>query len=104
MWLVVSRSPAPDASVWPGRRLLALADAVAWPLLWIALAVSAPVAAGNIATFIVAVALVAAVFRVSRALFRNERYRFTTYRWGRLLALTFVIAVAAQLALMLTAR
>ncbi len=38
MWFVFARAPLPDAPYWPGRRLLALVDAIAWPVAWIALA------------------------------------------------------------------
>ena len=38
MWLVLTRAPLPDAPHWPGRRLLALVDAVAWPVGWLVLA------------------------------------------------------------------
>lgn len=31
MFVLVRREPKPDASYWPGRRLLAAVDAVAWP-------------------------------------------------------------------------
>ena len=46
MWLVLTRAPLPDAPYWPGRCLLALADAVAWPAGWIALATQLPQPAG----------------------------------------------------------
>ena len=39
MWLLVAREPRPDAPDWPGRRLLAAVDAVAWPLLWVLLGI-----------------------------------------------------------------
>ena len=46
MWLVLTRAPLPDAPYWPGRRLLALVDAVGWPVAWIAVAMQLPQPAG----------------------------------------------------------
>jgi hypothetical protein len=31
MWMLLVRSPPPDAPYWPGRRWLSAIDAVAWP-------------------------------------------------------------------------
>ena len=46
MWLLVAREPRPDAPDWPGRRLLAAIDAVAWPLMWVLLIRHVPGPAG----------------------------------------------------------
>ena len=45
MWLLVAREPRPDAPDWPGRRLLAAIDAVAWPLMWVLLIVAETISA-----------------------------------------------------------
>lgn len=85
MWLVLTRAPLPDAPYWPGRRLLALADAVAWPAAWIALAMQLPQPAGIVGPTVIALAALSAVGRVHRAAWQNHRYHFTTLRWGRIL-------------------
>ena len=85
MWLVLTRAPLPDAPYWPGRRLLALADAVAWPAGWIALAMQLPQPTGIVGPMVIALAVLSTVGRVHRAAWLNHRYHFTTWRWGRVL-------------------
>ena len=46
MWLLYARAPVPDAPHWPGRRLLALLDAGAWPGLIAALVSNSPLQTG----------------------------------------------------------
>lgn len=57
MWLLVAREPRPDAPDWPGRRLLAAIDAVAWPLMWVLLIRQVPGAAGLVGPFVTALAV-----------------------------------------------
>lgn len=85
MWLILTRAPLPDAPYWPGRRLLALADAVAWPAAWSALVMQFPQPAGIVGPTVIALAALSAVGRVHRAAWQNHRYHFTTWRWGRIL-------------------
>jgi hypothetical protein len=98
--IFVREVPA-DVAVWPGRRLLAVLDAVAWPALWIYATLHAPFDTGLAGKAVVAVATVMAVHRVIKALLRSERYRFSARRWGRvalgLLLLGFVLKVAVGL-------
>ena len=82
MWIFIARPPRPDAPQWTGRRALALFDAVAWPGLWLAVIASAPFDVGIGGWTAVAVLGFAAVRRAYRAIWRNERYWFTTVRWG----------------------
>lgn len=98
MWLVFARTPRPDAPYWPGRRLLALADAVAWPAGWILFATQWPPPAGIVVPMVVALAVLSAIGRAHRALWQNERYHFTTWRWGRVLGATLLVAVALKFA------
>jgi hypothetical protein len=42
----------------------------------------APLHTGIVGSVVMALALLCAVRRVHRAIWRNERYRFTTWRWG----------------------
>ena len=98
MWIVIQKAPWPDATPWPGRRLLAVVDAVAWPTGWL-IAVSVAPKPGLFGQVVGALLVLLALQRISRALFRNERYRFTTWRWGvPLIALLAVGAVTRALA------
>jgi hypothetical protein len=93
MLIVIPRAARPDAAYWPGRRALASVDAVIWPLVWIATVTSAQVDTGIVGRAVVAFALLFAVRRVHRAVWRNERYRFTTWRWGGpIVVLSFMAA------------
>lgn len=99
MWLWLVREPPADAPYWPGRRWLACVDAVGWPCLWIMIIheVSRPV--GLLGPFVGAVALLFALGRVHRALWVNHRYRFTTWRWGRIAATLMLFGVLLKLML-----
>ena len=99
MWLLVARAPPPDAPYWPGRRLLAAVDALAWPLLWVVVFSHAPKPVGLVGPFVAAVALLCAMRRLHRALFLNHRYRFATWRWGRVGAGLLVIGIITKLTL-----
>jgi hypothetical protein len=99
MWLVFARAPLPDARHWPGRRLLALVDAVAWPMVWIALALHLQQAAGVVAPVVAGLAVLAAVGRLRRAAWQNHRYHFTTWCWARLAAGVLVLGLVLRTAL-----
>lgn len=86
MWLLVAREPAPDAPYWPGRRWLAAIDAIAWPVAWMMLIQTIPGPLGIVGPVVAALVALAGVGRLHRALWVNHRYRFTTWRWGRVLA------------------
>jgi hypothetical protein len=97
MWLVLARAPQPDAPYWPGRRLLAVADAVAWPAGWIALASQLPQPAGIFGPVVIALAALSAIGRVHRANRQNYRYHFTTLRWGRFAVGLLLIGLVLKL-------
>ena len=99
MWLLVARAPPPDVPYWPGRRWLAAVDAAGWPLFWVVLVNHAPKPVGLVGPFVVAVALLCALVRLHRALWVNHRYRFTTWRWGRLAAALLFIGLVLKLML-----
>ena len=84
MLMVFARVPPPDAPYWPGRRWLAAIDALAWPALWVMLIARAPAPVGLVGAVAISWAVVSALTRLRRALCSNHRYRFTTWRWGRL--------------------
>ena len=83
MWILFTPVPRPDAPYWPGRRWLAALDAIIWPAGWALVVAQAPMPAGIVGLVITASAALFAVNRLHRALLRNERYRFTTWRWGK---------------------
>jgi hypothetical protein len=99
MWLLVAREPKPDVPYWPGRRLLAAIDAAGWPLLWMLAFSHAPKPVGIFGPFVTAVALLSALGRLHRALWVNHRYRFTTWRWGRIAAALLLVGVVLKLTL-----
>ena len=99
MWLLLARQPHPDAPYWPGRRVLAAIDAVVWPLVLAAGFAQMPKPIGLVGPFVAAIALLAALGRLHRALWVNHRYRFTTWRWGRVVAALVLMGVALKLTL-----
>lgn len=99
MWIVLAREAEPDAAYWPGRRGLAALDAVLWPLLWLAGTASVMPSLGLVGPIIIVLALVSLVSRLRRAWWVNARYRFTTRRWGRGLALLVLCGVVLRICL-----
>ena len=99
MWVLYARAPAADAAYWPGRRRLALLDALIWPALFAAAAACLPIDGGVILPTLLAACALVAVRRCAVALWRNERYHFVTWRLGvplaSLLAFGLVLKVAA---------
>ena len=100
MWLVLTRAPLPDAPYWPGRRLLALVDALVWPAGWMALAMHLPEPAGIVEPMVIALSALSAIGRVHRAAWQTHRYHFTTWRWGRALAALLLLGVILRVALL----
>jgi len=100
MVVVVYRTPKPDANQWPGRRWLAVLDAVLWPALWIAAVAAVHDRTGTVGPVAIALLVVFAAARLARAIRRNERYWFSTWRWGK----CAVVLVAIGFALQLVAR
>lgn len=99
MWLILTRTPSPDAPYWPGRRLLALLDALAWPIEWVALAMQLPQPAGVVGPMVIALAVLSAVARVHRAARQNHRYHFTTWRWGRIAVGLLLVGLVLKVAM-----
>jgi hypothetical protein len=86
MWLILTRALHPDAAYWPGRRWFAAVDAVTWPAMWVMLLNEVPLRAGALGLVVTACAIGSGALRLHRAIAMNHRYRFTTWRWGRVLA------------------
>ena len=99
MWILFARAPRPDAIVWPGRRLLAAVDAIVWPAIALWALLSVPGASGVTRPVLGAIAVLAALPRLRRALLSNQRYRFTTWWVVRLLAVLLVIGLVLRLSL-----
>jgi len=99
MRLVITRAPRQDAAYWPGRRWLALLDALAWPALWAIAAIEAPFSTGLVGAVALSFLGVIAARRSHTAVFRNERYWFTTWRWGRVVAAMLLTGVVLKLTL-----
>lgn len=97
MLMLIAREPRPDAGYWPGRRWLAAVDAVIWPLLWIALIRQLPPESGVVGAVGIAVAVLCCVGRLYRALWVNERYWFTTWRWGRVVAALLLVGAVLKM-------
>ena len=100
MWIAVVRESRPDAVSWSGRWQLAAIDAVAWPLMWVLLVRQVPAPLGIIGPFVCAVAALSAAMRLQRAIWNNQRYWFTTWRWGRIAAALLLMGEALKLALL----
>lgn len=103
MWLIFARAPPPDVRVWPGRRALALLDALAWPAAWAWIVSNVPLSGGLAGRCVLAVCVVSALLRAYRAAAVNHRYRFTTWRWGRWFALVLVFGYVLKFAMVLSA-
>lgn len=99
MWLLVSREPRPDAPYWPGRRLLSAIDAVTWPFLWAMVFAHAPEPVGIVGPFVAAASFLSGLGRLRRALWLNHRYRFTTWRWARVVVAMLVAGAVLKLTL-----
>ena len=96
MWLLVAREPVPDAPYLPGRHLLAAIDAATWPFAWVFLFSHAPTPVGLVGPFVSALALLYGLGRLHRALWINHRYRFTTWRWGRIAVALLLVGLVLK--------
>jgi hypothetical protein len=100
MWVLFARAPPPDAPYWPGRRWLAAIDAVAWHAA--ASSVLSQVPGGQdglVLTFMMALLVVSAAWRLFTALLINHRYHFTTSQWARMLAWMMVVGALLKVGL-----
>ena len=82
MWVLYARAPAPNLPYWRGRRSLALLDAALWPALLAFKVVTFPLNAGVVGPLVLAICAFIGVRGCARALWHNEQYRFTTWRFG----------------------
>lgn len=100
MWILLARAPAPDAAYWPGRRWLAALDAVAWPAIALWVLAHVPGETGVMLPVASALLALATLTRLRTALWLNQRYRFTTWKLGRvavvLLAVGWMLKLLAH--------
>ncbi|MBW8848009.1 MAG: hypothetical protein JF607_23850 [Burkholderiales bacterium] len=99
MLVLVVRQPRPDARYWTGRRWLAAVDALAWPIAWIAVIHALPARAGLFGSCVTAICVLAALSRLHRAVCENNRYWFTTWKWGRVAFAVWLAGVVMKLTL-----
>jgi hypothetical protein len=99
MWVVVARREQQAATYWPGRRSLALVDALIWPAALAYLVTRVPFATGAVGAVALALCLLCALRRSHRAVWTNERYWFTTWRLGVAVAWFMAFGWALRLAL-----
>ena len=99
-WLVVEREPAPDLAYWPGRRWLAALDALAWPAIGFVLLILLPGRAGLVLPVVGALLTLVGIARLRTAVWMNHRYRFVTWRLGKIVFALLVIGGALKLALL----
>ncbi len=91
MWVLVARERQPNAPYWPGRRGLAVVDAVVWPLLLVVLLSKLPAPIGLFGPVAGGVVLLYGLSRLRQALWENHRYTFTTWRLARFAVAILVV-------------
>ena len=89
MWLFFARKSRPDAPWWHGRRAWAALDALAWPAV-VASGLGLSIGRGVVGAVLAIGLGLAAAIRLRRALYRNERYFFTT-AWVARMVLTIAL-------------
>ena len=99
MWVFFARAAPPDSTYWRGRRWLAALDAVGWPTFWLTVLSHVPSRTGLAGAVLVTLAVLVGAYRLRVALWQNHRYRFTTWRWGRLLLGLLLFGLAMKYAL-----
>jgi hypothetical protein len=100
MWIIVNRPAPADAAYWPGRRWLAALDALLWPAGWAVSVWCAPVHTALVGQLVVACAVISGLRRLHRALWLNHRYRFTTWRWGRVVMALLLVGLLLKVGAM----
>lgn len=100
MLMLITREPRPDFVYWPGRRPLAAFDALACPVAAVAILAAVPHQSSLVGGVVIAVAAFAGVRRLHRALWVNQRYRFTTWVWAKRMAALVLFGLLRKLALL----
>ena len=100
MFLIVAREPAADAPYWPRRRWFAAIDALVWSVMWVVVIANIPAPLGLLGAVGTAFAVLAALSRLHRAFWNTDRYRFTAWRWGRVVLAMVLIGWVLKLSLL----
>ena len=99
MWLLVAREPSQNAPQWAGRRRLAALDAVAWPVATVLLISLSHLQLGVIGPVLMAATLLLSVCRLRRAIWLNQRYRVTAWRWGGMVLSLMLVGAVLKLSI-----
>jgi hypothetical protein len=102
VFLLIYREPRADFAYWPGRRVLAGLDALAWPFAAVVVGTVSPLNPGVFGAVLMVVAATTGARRLYRALWVNQRYQFTTWVWGKRLVVLLSIGLLLKLALQVT--
>jgi hypothetical protein len=78
---------------------MAAIDALIWPVALMVLLSHLPVRTGVAGPTLTGVLMLFAALRLHRAVYCNHRYRFTTWRVARVLAVLLVIGIALKVGL-----
>lgn len=97
MWMIFVREAKPPARVWPGREVLGVVDAIAWPMAGIVIVIQWPDRGLITGQVLIAMLVLIAIGRTRRAWFDNENYHFTTWRWGRVALLMMAFGALLRL-------
>ncbi len=99
MILIYAPAPRPDATYWPGRCGLAALDALAWPVGFFIALIRLQPHTGIVGPVLGACLVLVALRRLYVAVWANHRYRFTTWRWGRVVLGLLIIGWVIKLLL-----
>ena len=102
VFLLISREPRPEFAYWPGRRVLAALDAMVWPSAVAVIVAASPLNVGAFGAVVIVVAAYFGAQRLYRALWMNQRYRFTTWVWGKRLGALLLLGLLLKVALQVT--
>ena len=97
MWLITVRPPLPDIPYWPGRRVLALLDAVIWPSLVALWVENMPRDARLVGQVVIALCVLHGLRQAGRALWDNGQYRFTTLKVLKVVGMLMVVGAVLKL-------
>ena len=96
MWVLFARAAPPDARYWPGRRWLATLDAIGWPTFWLIVLGHVAARTGVVGPVLMSLVMLVGARRVCTAIWQNQRYRFTTWRWARPLLALLLVGLAIK--------
>lgn len=102
MFVLVFPQPSRVYDVWHGRRALASLDALAWPAAWAWLVATQMPNGGLTTKWLLALLGCIACRRLMRAVWANEHYGFSTWKWGKVLIWCWLFGFCLKLLLLST--